>query len=260
MENDSPSKSPIQTASKDGYGIVYVLTNPAMPGLVKIGMTSSHSVETRLVQLYSTGVPVPFDCEFAGRVKDGDATERALHIAFGPYRVNRRREFFEIEPEQAIALLEVMIVNDVTTELQAEAEAVDVNAEDGAKKLRGRRRPNTNFIDMGIPIGSTLEFTEGEHSCVVASGRQIFFEGENTFLSPLTMKLLKTDRQVQPSAYWEYNGRRLSAIYEETYAHLAHESGPAEDDGADQTEESEIDNTESRHRNESEPQLIESGD
>jgi hypothetical protein len=40
--------------------IVYVLTNEAMPGLVKIGLTTD-SVEARLTQLSShTGVPLPF--------------------------------------------------------------------------------------------------------------------------------------------------------------------------------------------------------
>ena len=38
-------------------GIVYVLTNPAMPKLVKIGKTG-RGVETRLNDLYTTGVPL----------------------------------------------------------------------------------------------------------------------------------------------------------------------------------------------------------
>ena len=50
--------------------IVYVLTNPAMPGLVKIGKTTQLEVEERMKQLYGTGVPVPFDCSFACQVKD----------------------------------------------------------------------------------------------------------------------------------------------------------------------------------------------
>ena len=48
-------------------GIVYVLTNPAMPGMVKIWKTG-REVEARLNDLYTTGVPLPFECTYAARV------------------------------------------------------------------------------------------------------------------------------------------------------------------------------------------------
>ena len=51
-------------------------------------------------------------------------------MAFGPYRINPGREFFEIEPEQAITLLQLMITEDVTPELQEEASDVDVESKD----------------------------------------------------------------------------------------------------------------------------------
>ena len=44
-------------------GIVYVLTNPSMPGMVKIGMTERSEMDARLKELYTTGVPLPFDCK-----------------------------------------------------------------------------------------------------------------------------------------------------------------------------------------------------
>jgi len=50
------------------YGIVYLLTNPVMPGVVKIGMTTREDMDARMRELYSTGVPVPFECRFACRV------------------------------------------------------------------------------------------------------------------------------------------------------------------------------------------------
>ena len=62
-----------------------MLTNPAMPGLVKIGKPVKGSVEGRLNELYSTGVPVPFECAYAARVADESEVERAFHKAFGPY-------------------------------------------------------------------------------------------------------------------------------------------------------------------------------
>ena len=63
------------------YGIVYLLTNPVMPGLVKIGMTAQEDINKRMKELYTTGVPVPFECQFACKVKNGDCAN--LHVPMG---------------------------------------------------------------------------------------------------------------------------------------------------------------------------------
>ena len=44
-------------------GSVYFLTNPVMPNMVKIGNTK-RDVKLRLADLYSTGVPLPFKCDY----------------------------------------------------------------------------------------------------------------------------------------------------------------------------------------------------
>lgn len=36
------------------YGIVYLLTDPVMPGLVKIGMTAQEDIDKRMKELYTT--------------------------------------------------------------------------------------------------------------------------------------------------------------------------------------------------------------
>ena len=74
--------------------IVYVLTNPAMIGLVKIGRTTQKDIGDRMRQLYTTGVPLPFECEYACRVDDCSKVEKAFHLAFGNTRINSSREFF----------------------------------------------------------------------------------------------------------------------------------------------------------------------
>lgn len=58
----SPGKGNGMSSS---LSIVYVLTNSAMPGLVKIGYTSQDDANSRIAQLYTTGVPVPFTIEYA---------------------------------------------------------------------------------------------------------------------------------------------------------------------------------------------------
>jgi hypothetical protein len=197
-------------------GIVYVLTNPAMPGLVKIGKTLRGSIEGRLNELYSTGVPVPFECVYAARVADESKVEQAFHQAFGPYRLNPKREFFEIEPEQAIALLRLMADEDVTPVIQKEAEMVDESSKEASRKLKARR-PNLNFYEMGIPKGSILEFIHSDATVEVVSERKVMFKGEEISLTAVTKELLNNDYQVAPGPYWSFNGKTIREFYNETY-------------------------------------------
>ena len=128
--------------------IVYVLTNPAMPGIVKIGMTERNDVQRRMAELYSTGVPLPFECLIARQIEDKEAAkvENALHTAFDPSRINPSREFFQIEPEQVEALLQVMPGQDVTPRV---SEQIAVQQEDiEAASEYKRRQTRTNEIEF----------------------------------------------------------------------------------------------------------------
>jgi hypothetical protein len=110
-------------SSTTGEGIVYVLTNEAMPGIVKIGRTSGDTVERRVAELSrATGVPLPFRVAVARRVHDAVKVEKALHVAFGRERVNPAREFFSIEPFRLIELLNAFPGTDLTPETEAAAE------------------------------------------------------------------------------------------------------------------------------------------
>jgi T5orf172 domain len=201
--------------------IVYVLTNPAMPGLVKIGQTAAEDAASRIAQLYSTGVPFPFKLEFAAKVANSEEVERALHRAFAPSRANPKREFFSIEPEQAIAILRLLHTEDVTTELQLaptpigtpEVTAAEVRAANEYEK----RRPNSNFVEMGIPVGSTLLFKEGG-TAIVTGPKKVKLGDEEVSLSAATRQLLGIDYNVAPGPYWSFNGRSLRDIYNETYS------------------------------------------
>ena len=197
-------------------GIVYVLTNPAMPGMVKIGKTG-RQVETRLSDLYSTGVPLPFECEYAAKVEDMDRVERAFHKAFGPNRVNPKREFFSIQPEQAIALLELMAVENLTPALQEEAEKVDTEAKASVESFKRKKRSPRVFTDY-LPVGTELRFKDGEQVCKIADGRHVEFESEITSLTRLTQNLLGCQRAVWPAPYWIYQGKTLAVIFDEVEA------------------------------------------
>ena len=73
-------------------GIIYVLSNPAMPDIVKIGKTTN--INQRLSSLYSSGVPLPFKCVYAKEVDDMNFAEVKLHAGLSSTRINEKREFF----------------------------------------------------------------------------------------------------------------------------------------------------------------------
>src|SRR5881409_3827309 len=86
-------------------GFVYLLSNPAMPGLVKIGQTT-RTVEERVAELSaSTGVPTPFVIEAAFASVHPWADETRVHTHLAAYRYMRQREFFRLYPVQALEML-----------------------------------------------------------------------------------------------------------------------------------------------------------
>lgn len=207
---------------QNNKGIVYVLTNSAMPGLVKIGMTTRESIDTRMKELYSTGVPVPFDCAYACEVKASDCAkiEKALHKAFEPNRINANREFFSIKPEQATAILELFDRKDITHEVTAEIEN-DLTLEDkvAGEKIKSTRRPPLNFKEMGIPQNAILSFVnDPEIKVFVVTDKKVSYNNENVSLTAITRQLLNAPCDVAPTRYWEYEGKNLRDIYDETYS------------------------------------------
>lgn len=207
--------------------IVYVLTNAAMPGLVKIGKTTQLEVEERMKQLYGTGVPIPFDCAFACQVKDATEVERALHFAFGETRINPNREFFKIEPERVIAVLKLLKVDDITArfeqQLEADIEQVDKQS---AQHLKDTIRPKMNFSELGIPVGAILVSRDGRMQVTVVGEKKVSLNGAICSLTMATRRLLgyPDDRPLQPSPYWTYNGKTVKEIYEEYHTDLMQDS------------------------------------
>ncbi len=83
-------------------GYIYILYNPAMVGIVKIGKTK-RSPEDRATELSSgTNVPLSFEVVYRLEVKNVDIAEKAIHKKLENYRINKGREFFRISIEQAI--------------------------------------------------------------------------------------------------------------------------------------------------------------
>ncbi len=83
-------------------GWVYIVSNPSMSGLLKIGKTTT-SVKQRLNELSRPpGVPTPFELEISIKVRDCDMDETLAHKALAEYRVEKK-EFFKVSVDTAVA-------------------------------------------------------------------------------------------------------------------------------------------------------------
>src|SRR5689334_14829443 len=79
-------------------GSLYCLSNPSIPDLVKIGFTRG-SIEERMKQLYSTGVPTPFTLVYKVAVRNPIEREQEAHRCLGSLRCSTKREFFQFREQ-----------------------------------------------------------------------------------------------------------------------------------------------------------------
>lgn len=99
MHHSNVYKFPTRARPHDFFarsGWVYVLGNELMPDVFKVGSTT-RSVEQRMRELYTTGVPMGFDCMFAEWFADCRHAEAFIHGRLEEARLVHEREFFAAE-------------------------------------------------------------------------------------------------------------------------------------------------------------------
>lgn len=189
-------------------GIIYVLTNPAMPDMVKIGKTTN--LEKRLSSLYRTGVPLPFECIYAKEVEDMDFVESKLHAAFNSKRVNARREFFNIHEEELMHFFDLIPGDDVTPQ----EENFETEEDRVAFENESKRREKFNFNMLSIEPGTILKFKKDENeTCEVKSKNRVIFRGQDHSLSGAALILINEQgynwRRIAGPKFWMHNGKSL---------------------------------------------------
>lgn len=190
--------------------IVYILTNQAMPGLIKIGRTDS-GLQSRIKQLNSqTGVPIPFEVHYACEVEDSVEVEKILHSIFDKERYNQRREFFTRNPESVVLTLKSLksFIKEININEKNTVESSDELIT--LEKIKSKRRDSFSFNLVDIPVGSELSFTRDENiKATVVDEKKISFNGEITSLSMSAQKLLGSNYPIQGTIYWTFEGETL---------------------------------------------------
>lgn len=87
---------------------VYVLVNKSVPGMVKIGMTTTTPDERANQISAATGVPTPWIPVFSFKCYRSDLLEEEVHEYFAAQRVNDGREMFSIDSYTAQKVIEVL--------------------------------------------------------------------------------------------------------------------------------------------------------
>ena len=105
---------------------------------------------------------------------------------------------------------------DATDEVKQKNSQVDPESAQAAESLRSRR-PNLNFDEMGIPVGSVLQSFDDDSTATVIAPKKVKYRDQELTLTAATRLMLQLDYSVQPGPHWTFNGKRVSDIYDETY-------------------------------------------
>lgn len=192
--------------SKKGY--IYIMTNPALKDMVKIGYATD--VEVRRQQLSTTALPYDYEI-YATYETPGSLEDKKLHNLIDglnpDLRVSKNREFFIMSPEEAYELLKsIALISGTQDKLVMVCEP---------QTTQPMKRPAIDFYKCGLKDGDELVCTEDPSIKVVIKGEhKVLYHDEITSLSAI-MKGIK-GYSIQPTAFFTFNGEPLSDIAKRT--------------------------------------------
>ncbi len=194
--------------------IYYLLTNRAMPGLVKIGQTNK-TVNQRIKALYSTGVPTPFVCQYAVEVPSNNKEnyEKLMHDALDTLRYNPDREFFEIPVDDAISLMKMIPGTPLpfpSTETRPIAFGLgeEISPDDLQTK---KQRPQFRFSMIGLKVGDPVAYRDDiSVVAVVCDDKNVMYNETKMSLSKAAKIIGGSD--VSGPRMWKYHGEILDNI------------------------------------------------
>lgn len=208
-------------------GYIYVMTNPCLHDMVKIGYASD--VEARRKQLSTTALPFEYEI-YATYETSGQLEDKKLHELIDTLnpklRLAKNREFFAMSAEKAYRLLEAIAIISGSADklkrvapMQGEGTVSSTRKQPHCQGSSGRKqRPAINFQKCGIPVGAELVFIDDDSvrvTVVDAEKNKVMYNGETTSLSPLAEKLRNVSA-IQGASVFTYNGKKITDIAEET--------------------------------------------
>ena len=188
---------------------------------LKLGK-SSRLPEVRGRELYNTALPLPYEIFATLQTEKYNEAERMLHRSIdriSDLRINKGREFFNIDPESAYEILadiKELLGDEAILELKGDNVEVSKEEQQGSKRRVSQR---FDFYSRGLKDGDVINFLGDETiTAVVTGGRHVLFENEQYLLSPLVRELYTRQGNVNSSGayqgptYFTYNGIKLTYL------------------------------------------------
>jgi hypothetical protein len=200
-------------------GKIYILTNDAMPDYIKIGFTAADDVETRMKQLDTTGLPLPFRLHACVEVENAQQLEKLAHDVFASSRARSNREFFLLEPETAVRYLKAVSLNDSSARwVAADQQMIDETGQHLKEtQVVKPKQASFTFSAAQVPLGSHVVFVrDTSFVAQVVNDTEVEFEGQIMKLSPLTRLIFERLGTVNASGayagpdYFTYEDEILS--------------------------------------------------
>ena len=145
-------------------GYVYCFSNPSMPGLLKIGVTTK-TPEERSKELFTTSVATPFKIEFSRYVNNPFQKEKVIHKILENYRIPSR-EFFNITVEKAASVIDTYLSENIPIFLSVE----DVLRSDDVSKLDKLR------MIKCLRLNETYKELKDHYDSLEGDEKQSFYE------------------------------------------------------------------------------------
>lgn len=192
-------------------GYIYIMTNPCLQNMVKIGYATD--VEQRRKQLSTTALPYDYEV-YATYETTGKLEDKKLHKLIDSLnpdlRVTKTREFFIMSPEEAYELLEAIAMISGSQDKLKRTKKVNQSSSQKTKN------PPINFSKCGIPVGAELVYIHDDNvKAIVESDRKVIYNNEITSLSAIVANI-KGVKSIQGPAFFTYNGKVITEIAEAT--------------------------------------------
>lgn len=213
-------------------GIVYAVSNRSLwlperedddelLQIIKIGRTSPPSpgaLKKRMRELFTTNTVLPFDLEYARAVENCREAESRLHRIFAHTRINPNREFFRIDTESIVEVLNLYPGKDITIdgdELSENITQADIDARNNEEPVA--LRGGFSFERLGIPVGAELISTyDSSKSAKVVAGGRVEYGGKIMSVhAAATLAQSQTtgdNHRISGSSRWKYQGATLRIL------------------------------------------------